>query len=215
VIFKLQFTVIAGPNGAGKSTFSTRISRFGTLIFDPDKEKYSIAKQYPDISEEALENAVTSRYDYFEAQSIAGQKNLTVETNLRNDFLAERVNFFRKNGYETRLVYLLLPDIESSMDRVNLRVKKKGHFVDAESIRFNFEKGLENLVRVTPNFDRAILASAAPVYGMVSSPELFLNIKHGIIVYNNKNIPDWALTIVDNVLLSISRPSGDSELQKP
>ena len=68
----LQFTVIAGPNGAGKTTFSTRMSRPDALIFDPDKEKYLIEKQYPDISEEALENAVTGTYNYFETLSIAG-----------------------------------------------------------------------------------------------------------------------------------------------
>ena len=56
------------------------------------------------------------------------------------DFLARRAAFFKENGYRTRLVFMLLPDISTSMDRVNLRVKQKGHFVDAESSRLNFEK---------------------------------------------------------------------------
>ncbi len=135
----LQFTVISGLNGAGKSTYSAGISRSGALIFDPDFQKYAIEKQYPDIAADAMETAITGKYHDFELRSIAEKKHLTVETNLRNEFLAERAGFFSQNGYRTRLVFMLLPDVESSMDSVNLRVKQKGHFVDAESW-FNFEK---------------------------------------------------------------------------
>lgn len=145
-----QFTVIAGPNGAGKSTFSARMSKANALIFDPDLEKYKIERQYPDISDEAIEAALTRKYNNFELKAISAKKHLTVETNLRNEFLAERAALFKEIGYQTRLVFMLLPDVASSMDRVNLRVKQKGHFVDVESIRLNFEKSLENLYRVAP-----------------------------------------------------------------
>lgn len=195
-----QFTVIAGPNGAGKSTFSARMSKSGTLIFDPDLEKRNIERQYPDISDDAIEAALTRKYHNFELKAIAGQKPLTVETNLRNDFLAVRAGFFKGIGYQTRLVFMLLPNIESSMDRVNLRVKQKGHFVDAESIRLNFKKSLENLYRIAPLFDQFMLVCAAANYGIISQPELLLTVKDGNLVQTNTNIPEWALPIVENLI---------------
>jgi predicted ABC-type ATPase len=91
----LQFTVIGGPNGAGKSTFSTHMSRPGTLVFDPDFYKKTIEKQFPDISDEAIEEAVTAKYETFELNALGRQKHLTVETNLRNEFLVERAAIFK------------------------------------------------------------------------------------------------------------------------
>lgn len=50
-----NFIVIAGPNGAGKSTFSEKLSGPDALIFDPDKEKLKIERNFPHISEDADE----------------------------------------------------------------------------------------------------------------------------------------------------------------
>jgi predicted ABC-type ATPase len=166
----LQFTMIAGPNGAGKSTFSSAMSRKDAIIFDPDKEKALIEKQFPDISDDALESAFTRQYHNFELKAIAGYWDFTVETNLRNDFLAERAVFFCEANYQVRLVFILLLDIASSMDRVNLRVKKKGHFVYAQSIRYNFERSQENLFRVAGQFAEVMLVCAASGYEFKTQP---------------------------------------------
>ena len=47
----LQFTVLAGPNGAGESTFSGRMFKRDAVIFEPDKEKAILERQYSDVSE--------------------------------------------------------------------------------------------------------------------------------------------------------------------
>lgn len=93
-----DYTVIAGPNGAGKSSFSKSLSRPDAIIFDPDKYKISIESQYPDLSEEAVESSVTIAYSELEIEVLKARKSLTVETNLRNQFLVERAVFFLKSG---------------------------------------------------------------------------------------------------------------------
>jgi predicted ABC-type ATPase len=125
--------------------------------------------------------------------------NLSVETNLRNEFLVESADTFKQAKYQTRLIFMLLPDIESSMDRVNLRVKKKGHFVDAQSIRYNFEKSLENLFLVANKFDQVMLVCAASGYEFKLQPELLLTVKNGMITKENKNAPAWAVPIVEKL----------------
>ncbi len=194
-----QFLVVAGPNGAGKSTFSAHFSRPGALIFDPDAQKHKIEKQYPDISLDALESEVTRKYNIFEAKAFSSHLHLTVESNLRNDFLAERAEFFHKNGYETRMIYMLLPDLKTSMDRVNLRVKQKGHFVDAESIRTNFEKGLENLVKTVASFDQLMILSAANTAFEKTQPQLLLTVKSGTITHKSEKIPLWCWDTINNI----------------
>lgn len=192
------FTVVAGPNGAGKSTFSTFFSRPGTLIFDPDIEKFKIEKQFPDIAEDALESAVNRVYINFQSKALGSGLHLTVETNLRNDFLSESAELFKIAGYETRLIYLFLPDIAASMDRVALRVKQKGHFVDAASIRINFEQGLQSLLKIANNFDQVMLLSGINSNPATrTQPQLLITLKNGKVVFKEQRIPDWCKDIVD------------------
>ncbi|WP_158829350.1 zeta toxin family protein [Mucilaginibacter lacusdianchii] len=206
----LQFTVIAGPNGAGKSTYSTRMSHPDTLIFDPDFHKQSIEQKYPDIAEDALMEAVTSGYHIIEAKALAGKKSLTVETNLRNEFLADRAAFFKANGYQTRFVFMLLPNVDSSMDRVNLRVKQKGHFVSAANIRANFEDSLRMLPKVAVKFDQVMLISAVSDQGVSSLPELLLTIKSGVVIRRNDSIPEWAMPTVADIISLTTNQNLDS-----
>ncbi|RFZ82668.1 hypothetical protein DYU05_10815 [Mucilaginibacter terrenus] len=192
------FTVVAGPNGAGKSTFSTFFSRPGTLIFDPDIEKFKIEKQFPDIAEEALESAVNRVYLNFQTKALGTGLHLTVETNLRNDFLSESAELFKSAGYETRLIYLLLPDIAASMDRVALRVKQKGHFVDAASIKINFEQGPQNMLKISNYFDGVMLLSGINSNLAINTqPQLLLTLKNGKVVFKEQLIPDWCKDMVE------------------
>ncbi|QJD97186.1 hypothetical protein HH214_15560 [Mucilaginibacter robiniae] len=196
----LQYTVIAGPNGAGKSTLSARMSRRDAIIFDPDKEKAIIEKSYPDISAEAIESAVTRKYDQCELRALVSKKSFTVETNLRNEFLAERAGRFRESGYDTRLVFMMLPDVESSMDRVNLRVRQKGHFVDHESIRYKFEASQENLLKVASRFDQVMLVCAASAFGIIAAPERLLVTKGAEVMDINPAAPAWAHALMQEVI---------------
>jgi predicted ABC-type ATPase len=196
----LQFTVIAGPNGAGKSTLSARMSRRDAIIFDPDKEKLAIERSYPDISDEAIESAVTRKYEQFELRAIAKKQSLTVETNLRNEFLAHRAALFKEGGYVTQLVFMMLPDVESSMDRVNLRVKQKGHFVDHSSIRYNFKASLDNLLKVADLFDQVMLVCAASEFGIITSPERLLVTQGAKVLHINPEAPEWAHSVMNEVI---------------
>ncbi|TFF36145.1 zeta toxin family protein [Mucilaginibacter psychrotolerans] len=192
------FTVLAGPNGAGKSTFSALFSRPGALIFDPDIQKSKIEKQYPDITDDALESALTRVYINFQQKAIGTMLHLTVETNLRSDFLLESVDLFKNAGYETRLIYMLLPDLSASIDRVDLRVKQKGHFIDTGSIKINFEEGPKNLLKIANQFDRVMLLSGFNNNPSVETqPEQLLSIANGITLHKAEVMPDWARGFVE------------------
>ncbi len=148
-----DYTVIAGPNGAGKSLFSKTLSSPGALIFDADIVKALKEKEYPDLPGESIGMMVTSAYWNAEDRAVETNNSLTVESNLRNDFLINRLDFFKSRGYTTNLIYMLLPDVETSFERVGLRVAQKGHFIDSDSINYNFIEGQVILKKHFNKFD--------------------------------------------------------------
>jgi predicted ABC-type ATPase len=203
------FTVIAGPNGAGKSAYSKILSPPKAIIFDPDEEKKNISIAYPDISDDALETELTRVYLDIENKVLLNNHDFTVETNFRSPFLIDRAHQFKVNGYKINLIFMMLPDITHSIDRVSLRVKKKGHFVDLESIRINFQLSREHVNRFLPVFDNVLIFDASSNEGTVSSPRLlakFLEMQITEIDY--PNLPLWAKEYIDE-LCKIIAGKGD------
>jgi predicted ABC-type ATPase len=198
-----DYTLIAGPNGAGKSTYSEILSPSDTLIFDADKVKAIREKQYPDVPIESIEMMIDSAYWDAEDNAIQEKKDLTVETNLRDDFLINRAHFFKSKGYTTNLIYLLLPDIETSTDRVSLRTAQKGHFIDAESIKYNFEHGLVMLKTHFNKFDNLKILESS-LNQNLSFPQTLLTLKNNNIYFINSNAPVWAKSILDEIVQKLS-----------
>ncbi|HEY2581693.1 MAG TPA: zeta toxin family protein [Mucilaginibacter sp.] len=194
-----DYTVIAGPNGAGKSTYSSVLSSQSALIFDADKVKAAKEKQYPDVPEESIEMMITSAYWETEEIAIAEKKDLTVESNLRDDFLINRISFFKNKGYTTNLIYLLLPDIETSTDRVAVRIAQKGHFIDPQSIKYNFEQGLVTLKKHFSKFDNLKIVDSS-LDSNLSFLKTLLTIKNNNVIFIEANSPSWAKPILDEII---------------
>ena len=205
------FTVIAGPNGAGKSSYSKALSPKKAVIFDPDAVKKEILQSYPDISEEAVETELTRVYDNFEKKALAEYLDFTVETSLRTTFLADRARKFKEKGYDVNLIFMMLPDITHSTDRVNLRVKKKGHFVDQESIKINFDLSRENVKACLPIFDNTMVLDASSDEGAISTPRLlgkFLDFQVSMI--NDIDQPEWA----DDYIAELCKVIASNHLER-
>ena|ERR1700678_1776347 len=198
-----DFTIIAGPNGAGKSSFSKLLSPLGSLIFDADKVKTIKEKQYPDLPDESIGMMIDSAYWEADGVAIEGKKDFTVETNLRNDFLINRAIYFKGKGYTVNLIFMLLPDLKTSMDRVNLRVDKKGHFVDIKSIKYNFEYSLNMLKQHFQKFDSLYLFDSS-LNNNLSIPDTLLIVKNNNFEFINSDAPSWARQILDEIIQKLT-----------
>jgi len=194
-----DFTIIAGPNGAGKSTFSKELSVEGSLIFDADKVKVSKERQYPDLPVESIETMITTEYWEIEETAILSNKSLTVESNLRDDFLINRLTYFKDKGYSLNLIFMLLPSVATSIDRVNSRVDQKGHFVDEESIKYNFEYSLKSLKHHFHKFDNLLILDSS-LSDNLSIPKPLLTLKNNKISFINSKAPGWAKPILDEIV---------------
>jgi len=209
-----EYLVIAGPNGAGKSTLSKTISRPNTIIFDPDKEKKQIERNYPDISDDAIEEELARVYRNFEIRALGGGLNLTVESNLRNEFVAERSRFFKENGYKTSFIFLALATLEDSHDRVNLRVKQKGHYVDRESIAYNYRVSLENLLKTAPVFDQFMLMVAPIGTDKIIIPDALAIYKDRQPWYEKPDMPEWANPLITDLRNSFTPDDPGPQLKQ-
>jgi predicted ABC-type ATPase len=146
---------------------------------------------------------ITTEYWNTEDASIEKNQDLTVETNLRNDFLIGRLEFFKRRGYTTNLIYMLLPSIKISTERVGLRVAQKGHYIDPESIKYNFGHGLEMLKQHFDKFDTFSLVDGS-LDNQLSFPHKLLTIKNGQLSYINTNSPSWAKPLIDEIILKLT-----------
>jgi len=184
-----QLIVVAGPNGAGKSSISKYISSPDALIFDPDREFKRLEIKYPDLPAESIAYATDT---YFLDQVdfvLMNRRSFTIETNFRDAGLMDTVTRFKDAGYVTGMVYMLLPIIAQSIERVKNRVREGGHFVDEQSIRYNFSEGRKNLVFFSDRFDNLELLDSS---GAPEKAQSLLRIHQHKLIYEQSHKPDWA-----------------------
>lgn len=187
-----RLTIIAGPNGAGKSSISKFISPPDALIFDPDREYKRIELKYQDLPAKSIAYATNA---YFLDQVdfvLMNKRSFTIETNFRDPVLMETVSRFQEAGYITGMVYMLLPTIAQSIERVRNRVREGGHYVDEYSIRYNFTEGKKNLSYFADRFDYLELVDAS---GAPEKTKSLLRVHEKALIYALEKSPKWSSDI--------------------
>ena len=136
--------IIAGPNGAGKTTFA--------LDFLPivDCQHFinadSIAAGLNPINPEA-ETFNASRVYLSEIRSaIQDGKDFAFETTLSGRSYLSLIKELKASEWRVELIYLALPSVEYSHERVQERVLAGGHSIPAADIDRRFAKSLRNLL---------------------------------------------------------------------
>ncbi|MGZ3767770.1 MAG: zeta toxin family protein, partial [Mucilaginibacter sp.] len=154
------------------------------------------ARLPPDVPVESIYLAVQSVFLDFVEEAIGKKQHFTVETNFRDNELMDTIARFKQNGYDTSMIYLTLNDVEHSIDRVKQRVSTGGHFVDENSIRYNFEEGLKNLEYFSRRFDNLNIIDASDDHGEV---RLLLSIKNERLDYLTDDLPAGVAQTVINI----------------
>jgi len=98
---------------------------------------------------------------------------------------------------------MLLPDVQTSMDRVTLRVAQKGHFIDLESIKYNFVQGLLMLKKHFSEFD-TLTIFAYSLATAPSIPDTLLIVKNNNIHFIDPSVPSWAKPHIDDIVQKLN-----------
>ena len=139
-----RIIIIAGPNGAGKTTFArsflpkeAQCPRFinadliaaGLSPFQPEAAAIRAGR----LMLEEINDAV------------AQGETFAFETTLAGVGYLRRIRHWRRLGYHVSLFYLRLPNVETAIARVAMRVRQGGHDIPEDVIRRRFDAGVRNL----------------------------------------------------------------------
>lgn len=135
--------VIAGPNGAGKSTATPELigdTLHLTEFVNADVIARGLSPFEPERAALTAGRVMLQRLHELAAQ----RSSFGFETTLASRTFAPWIDGLMRSGYKFELLFLWLPRVETSLLRVQTRVKLGGHPVPEEVIRRRYEAGLDN-----------------------------------------------------------------------
>jgi len=136
--------IIAGPNGAGKTTFALDFLPLvdcqhfinadsiaaGLNPINPEAQIFNASRIY--LSE--IQTATKAELDFAFETTLSGRSYLTLIKKLQSE------------GWRIELIYLALPSVDYSHERVKERVLAGGHSIPPADIDRRFPKSLRNLL---------------------------------------------------------------------
>jgi predicted ABC-type ATPase len=138
-----QLVIIAGPNGAGKTTAAPRLLQ-GTLgvveFVNADVIARGLSGFAPEGAALQAGRVMLSRMKELATRRV----DFAFETTLATRSFVPWITGLHASGYGIQLVFLWLPDPEAALRRVEERVRKGGHRVDADVVRRRYHRGLRN-----------------------------------------------------------------------
>jgi predicted ABC-type ATPase len=131
-----EILIIAGANGAGKTSFAREYLRDRPdLAFVNADEMAKDLEEGPHRDLAAGRRVLTAIDRY-----ISERKSFALETTLATRQYAPKMREWRRGGYNIGLIYLKLPSVQASLERVRRRVAAGGHAIPEVAIVRRFDK---------------------------------------------------------------------------
>jgi predicted ABC-type ATPase len=146
-----EIIIIAGPNGAGKTSFANQYlpAHQEELVFvNADWIAAEIARNDGPTLQAVLDRRAGRIMLGLIEDLVAERAEFMFETTLASLTYAKKVPIWRQLGYTVCLIYLRLPDVQVSIERVRRRVGMGGHTIPEAVIRRRFDKSLAYLEQV-------------------------------------------------------------------
>lgn len=142
---------LAGSNGAGKTTFfESHLADIGLRFVNADE----LAAELKLGPYEAAEAA-----DAIRRALITRRESFIFETVL-SDPVGEKVQFLADtaaDGYQVVSIFIRLADVETSIQRVSMRVSQGGHDIPDEKLMSRFARTLDNLQRAVKQLPHVLV----------------------------------------------------------
>jgi predicted ABC-type ATPase len=145
--------IIAGPNGAGKTTFARRyLPKLGILTFiNADYLATGLSPLKPSAAQVAAGKLFLRELD----RLAAAKKEFCFESTLSGLTYVARMTEWKSQGYELEIIYLRVPTVRISLQRVAARVKTGGHDIPEVDVRRRFARSWRNFQNIyAPMADR-------------------------------------------------------------
>ena len=138
-------TIIGGVNGSGKTTFAL------DYLANNMACKYFINVDLIAVGLSPLDSTqqqITANRLFLQQikQAVARRKNFAFETTLSGKTYLNLIRQLQADGWFVELIYLYLPSVQLSIERVAERVKHGGHDIALTSIARRYPRSINNLV---------------------------------------------------------------------
>ena len=132
-----------GPNGAGKTTLALKLlPALGVKHFvNADLIAKGLSPLDVSLAQLAAGRLMLQRLNELKQSGEDFGFESTFASNMATKFLDE----LSSKGWTTHLVFVWLSSAELAIERVEVRVESGGHFVEDETIRRRYNKGLQRL----------------------------------------------------------------------
>ena len=147
------YTIIAGANGVGKTSLYQILKSSDDLgerinIDEIVSEKGSWMDKLLQIKGTRTAMSLLNKY-------IANDVTFHQETTLPGNVILKQVKKAKEKGFQIRLYFIGVESVDVSLQRVEKRVTKGGHGIDAALIKKRFEAMPEQLKAILPLCDTA------------------------------------------------------------
>ncbi len=133
--------IVAGPNGAGKSTFAQEYLAEHDLPFlSADAVAEQLRPDDPTAARIRAGRVFLERL----AETIRSGRSFVVETTLAGRGFLQTMRQLQAEGYDITIVFLFVDSPQTSIRRVEERVRKGGHHVPNEAVRRRYYRSMSN-----------------------------------------------------------------------
>jgi predicted ABC-type ATPase len=137
--------IIAGPNGAGKTTFAKEfLPNYANCknFVNADMIAQGISPFAPDAAAFRAGRLMLQQIREYAKRN----ESFGFETTLSGRGYEEELREFASQGYVIHIFYLWIPNIETSLERIRLRVAEGGHDIPEDAARRRFSRSLTNFM---------------------------------------------------------------------
>lgn len=192
--------VVGGPPGSGKSSVFPVRER-GIDFFNADDVAATLNQSYQNIPP-AIRAEANLRFENFVNEHIHRKQSFAFETTLRSAITFEQARAAHERGFEVRLIYVALENVEVNIERVAIRADKGGQAASPGRIRQIHTASLENFPRAVREFDEVV---AYDNTGIGQRPLLVFRSEHGEVRYISPQPSRWLMETLQGTEYDLSR----------
>jgi predicted ABC-type ATPase len=139
--------IIAGCNGAGKTTASFTIlpEILNCKEFvNADEIARGLSPFQPEKVAIEAGRIMLKRVD----ELLEGNVNFALETTLATKSYKNKILYAQQHNFKVILLYFWLPNVNSAIERVKIRVSEGGHNIETDVIKRRYSAGIKNLFNI-------------------------------------------------------------------